>query len=178
MQVFTDAGVGFELIVVDDGSTDDSMATLDDAPPQVKVVRLPANRGKGGALHAGFSRARGSWVGFVDSDGDIDPAHLVEYLKVGRETGADMVYANKKHRQSVSASSPFRKVVSMGFSSLVDTLFNLGVNDTQTGCKLMRREVLADVLPRLRETRFAFDLELFVAAASSATRLRWPRRWN
>lgn len=167
VSVMREAGVGFELIVVSDGSTDGSMATLDGAGPEVRVVELPANRGKGGALHAGFSRARGSWVGFVDSDGDIDPAHLVEYLKVARETGADLVYANKKHRDSISASSPFRKVVSFGFSTMVDTLFSLGVNDTQTGCKLVRREVLADVLPRMRETRFAFDLELFVAASTA-----------
>lgn len=159
--------VGFELIVVSDGSTDGSMETLHGAGPEVRVVELPRNRGKGGALHAGFSRARGSWVGFVDSDGDIDPAHLVTYLKVGQASGADVVYANKKHRESVSASSPFRKLVSFGFSTVVDTLFRLGVNDTQTGCKLVRREVMADVLPRLRETRFAFDLELFVAAAAA-----------
>ncbi|MEZ5117411.1 MAG: glycosyltransferase family 2 protein [Candidatus Nanopelagicales bacterium] len=167
VSVMREAGVGFEAIVVNDGSTDGSMATLEGAGPEVRIVELPANRGKGGALHAGFSRARGSWVGFVDSDGDIDPAHLVRYLEVGRATGADMVYANKKHRESISASSPFRKVVSLGFSTLVSTLFTLGVNDTQTGCKLLRREVLADVLPRLRETRFAFDLELFVAASTA-----------
>jgi glycosyltransferase involved in cell wall biosynthesis len=167
VSVMREEGVGFELIVVSDGSTDGSMATLEGAGPEVRVVELPANRGKGGALHAGFSRARGSWVGFVDSDGDIDPAHLVQYLRTGQRTGADVVYANKKHRDSVSASSPFRKLVSFGFSTVVDTLFRLGVNDTQTGCKLVRREVMADVLPRLRETRFAFDLELFVAAAAA-----------
>ncbi len=167
VQVMQDDGIGYELIVVSDGSTDGSMATLEGTPPEVRIVELPENRGKGGALHAGFSRARGAWVGFVDSDGDIDPAHLVEYLKIGRETGADMVYANKKHGGSISASSPFRKLVSFGFSTFVGTLFGLGVNDTQTGCKLMRREVMADVLPRLRETRFAFDLELFVAASSA-----------
>ncbi len=159
--------IGFELIVVSDGSTDGSMATLEGAGPEVRAIELPENRGKGAALHAGFSRARGAWVGFVDSDGDIDPAHLVEYLKTGRETGADLVYANKRHSGSISASSPIRKLISFGFSSLVGSLFTLGVNDTQTGCKLMRREVLADVLPRLRETRFAFDLELFVAASSA-----------
>ena len=167
VQVMQDDDIGYELIVVSDGSTDGSMATLEGTPPEVRVVELPENRGKGGALHAGFSRARGSWVGFVDSDGDIDPAHLVEYLKIGRETGADMVYANKKHSGSISASSPLRKLVSFGFSTLVGTLFGLGVNDTQTGCKLLRREVMADVLPRLRETRFAFDLELFVAASTA-----------
>ncbi len=167
MDVMESEGIGYELIVVDDGSTDDSIETLSDLSRQVRIVELPANRGKGGALHAGFSRARGSWVGFVDSDGDIDPAHLVEYLKVGRATGADMVYADKKHRESVSASSPFRKMVSLTFSRLVTTLFSLGVHDTQTGCKLIKREVLSDILPRLRETRFAFDLELFVAATSA-----------
>jgi hypothetical protein len=165
--VMRENDIGFEVIVVSDGSTDGSMATLDGAGPEVKVVELPRNRGKGGALHDGFSRARGAWVGFVDSDGDIDPAHLVEYLRIGQASGADMVYANKKHQGSISASSPARKVVSFGFSTFVGTLFGLGVNDTQTGCKLMRREVMADVLPRLRETRFAFDLELFVAASSA-----------
>lgn len=167
VSVMRENGIGFELIVVSDGSTDGSMATLEGVGPELRIVELPENRGKGGALHAGFSRARGAWVGFVDSDGDIDPAHLVEYLRIGQRSDADMVYANKKHSGSISASSPFRKLVSFGFSTLVGTLFALDVNDTQTGCKLMRREVMADVLPRMRETRFAFDLELFVAASSA-----------
>lgn len=166
----TAAGVGFEIIAVSDGSTDGSEATLEGMPAEVTVVVLPENRGKGGALHAGFARAHGSWLGFVDSDGDIDPAHLVEYVRVARRGGYDMVFANKKHDDSQSASSPFRKLVSFGFSSIVGTLFALGVNDTQTGCKLVRRDVMADVLPRMHETRFAFDLELFVAAVTAGYR--------
>ena len=166
----TDAGVGFEIIAVSDGSTDGSEHSLAGMPPEVTVVVLPANRGKGGALHAGFARASGSWIGFVDSDGDIDPAHLVDYLRVARRGGYDIVFANKKHGLSESASSPFRKLVSFGFSSIVGTLFSLGVNDTQTGCKLVRRDVMADLLPRMRETRFAFDLELFVTAVTAGYR--------
>jgi hypothetical protein len=165
-----EAGVGFEILAVSDGSTDGSERTLQGMPPEVRVIILPANRGKGGALHAGFARARGSWLGFVDSDGDIDPAHLVDYLRVARRGGYDIVFANKKHDESESASSPFRKLVSFGFSSIVGTLFSLGVNDTQTGCKLVRRDVMADLLPRMRETRFAFDLELFVAAVTAGYR--------
>ena len=166
-QQLTDAGVGFEIIAVSDGSTDGSEKTLEGMPPEVKVIVLPANRGKGGALHAGFARASGSWIGFVDSDGDIDPAHLVDYISVARRGGYDIVFANKKHGESESASSPFRKLVSFGFSSIVGTLFSLGVNDTQTGCKVVRRDVMASLLPRLRETRFAFDLELFVSAVTA-----------
>ena len=169
-QSLTEAGVGFEIIAVSDGSTDGSEASLDGFPAEVKVVVLPANRGKGGALHAGFARASGSWIGFVDSDGDIDPAHLVDYMRVARRGGHDIVFANKKHGESESASSPFRKLVSFGFSSIVGTLFSLGVNDTQTGCKVVRRDVMADLLPRLRETRFAFDLELFVSAVTAGYR--------
>lgn len=169
-EALSEAGVGFEIIAVSDGSTDGSERTLEGMPEEVRVVILPANRGKGGALHAGFARASGSWLGFVDSDGDIDPAHLVDYLAVARRKGHDIVFANKKHENSTSASSPFRKLVSFGFSSVVGTLFALGVNDTQTGCKVVRRDVMADLLPRLRETRFAFDLELFVAAVSAGFR--------
>jgi glycosyltransferase involved in cell wall biosynthesis len=166
----TEAGVGFEIIAVSDGSTDGSEKTLEGMPAEVKVIVLPENRGKGGALHAGFARASGSWLGFVDSDGDIDPAHLVDYVRVARRGGYDIVFANKKHGESQSASSPFRKLVSFGFSSIVGTLFSLGVNDTQTGCKLVRRDVMADLLPRMHETRFAFDLELFVAAVTAGYR--------
>jgi glycosyltransferase involved in cell wall biosynthesis len=166
----TEAGVGFEILAVSDGSTDGSERTLDGMPPEVVVIVLPENRGKGGALHAGFARAQGAWLGFVDSDGDIDPAHLVQYLRVARRGGFDIVFANKKHERSQSAASGFRKLVSFGFSTVVGTLFSLGVNDTQTGCKLVRRDVMAALLPRMHETRFAFDLELFVAAVTAGYR--------
>jgi glycosyltransferase involved in cell wall biosynthesis len=161
------AGVGFEVICVSDGSTDGSERTLDGCPDEVRVLVNPVNRGKGAALHTGFSHARGAFVGMVDCDGDIDPVHLLEYLIQARESGAQVVYADKRLGESTSASSPARKLVSFGFSSVVGTMFALGVRDTQTGCKLFSRSALQSVLPRLREERFAFDLEFFVAAKAA-----------
>jgi hypothetical protein len=160
-------GSGFELICVSDGSTDGSEASLDGIGPEVRVLVNPANRGKGAALHTGFAHARGSWIGMVDADGDIDPLHLVDYLERAQAENAEVVYADKRLGASTSASSPVRKLVSFGFSSLVGTLFGLGVRDTQTGCKLFSRRTLQQVLPRLREERFAFDLEFFVAAKAA-----------
>ena len=157
-------GVRFEVIAVSDGSTDGSEHTLTNLAPEVRVLTANHNQGKGGALHLGFARARGAWVGMVDADGDIDPVHLVEYLNIARTGQHAVVYADKRHTNSTSASSPFRKIVSIVYSTLVAMLFMLGVRDTQTGCKIFRRDVLADVLPKLQETRFAFDLEFFVAA--------------
>jgi len=159
--------VGFEVICVSDGSTDGSERTLDGAGHEVRVIVNPVNRGKGAALHTGFAHALGSYVGMVDCDGDIDPLHLVDYLKTAMAHGAHVVYADKRLAESTSASSSLRKLVSFGFSSIVGTLFALGVRDTQTGCKLFSRHALQTVLPRLREERFAFDLEFFVAAKAA-----------
>ncbi|BCJ49567.1 hypothetical protein Asp14428_10420 [Actinoplanes sp. NBRC 14428] len=161
--------VAYEVIAVSDGSTDDSERTLAGIPG-VRVITSPVNQGKGGALHLGFAAARGSWIGFVDADGDIDPRHLIDYLRMAREGGHAGVYADKRHARSASASSPFRKLVSIFYSTLVTLLFLLGMRDTQTGCKVLRRDVLADLLPRLRERRFAFDLEFFVAAKAAGIR--------
>src|SRR6266498_916426 len=77
---------------------------------------------------------------------------------------ADMVIGSKRHSLS-EVSYPWpRRVMSWGYHVLVRILFGLKVTDTQTGLKLVRRDVLAAVLPRLVEKRFAFDLELLVAA--------------
>jgi hypothetical protein len=59
---------------------------------------------------------------------------------------------------------PLRRAYSWGFQQLIRALFHLRIRDTQTGIKLVRRDVLAAVLPHMVEKRFAFDLELFVVA--------------
>ena len=170
--VAEEAGLAYEVIAVSDGSTDGSEATIEGLAPTVRVVLSPKNLGKGAALHRGFALAHGRYVGFVDADGDIDPSHVVDYFHAAEAGHYDVVYASKRHRESQSASSAIRKVISFGFIALVGSLFALGINDTQTGCKMFRRQALADVLPRLREQRFAFDLEFFVAArAAGITRM-------
>ncbi|MEU4160536.1 glycosyltransferase family 2 protein [Actinoplanes sp. NPDC026670] len=162
----TEAGVAFEVIAVSDGSTDGSAALLA-GMANVTVIDNPVNQGKGAALHQGFAAANGAWIGFIDADGDIDPQHLVDYLLIAREGNHAVVYADKRHAGSVSGASRARKVISVSYSTLVTTMFGLAVRDTQTGCKIIRRDVLAEVLPRLRERRFAFDLELFVATKAA-----------
>ena len=158
------AHVDFEIIAVSDGSTDGSEQYIQAiADPRVRLIVQPQNGGKGSALIRGFCEARGRYIGFIDADGDIAPKHVVDYLREIRN-GGDIVYASKRHSASSSFSSPLRKIVSMGFIGLTKVMFRLDVDDTQTGCKVLRREVLGDVLPLLCEQRFALDLELFVVA--------------
>jgi glycosyltransferase involved in cell wall biosynthesis len=160
------AGITFEIIAVDDGSTDGSSEDLGGAPVN-ELVRLAANRGKGHAVRAGMARARGSLVGFIDADGDIPPEILPDLVRRARSSGADIVYGDKGDPGSEIRVPPVRRAASALYRALVSGLFDLGVSDTQTGVKLLREEVVEAVLPQMAEERFAFDLELFILARRS-----------
>ena len=160
-----ETGLRNEIILVSDGSRDGTpevAAANGDA--SLRVLHYDGNEGKGHALRTGLARARGEFVAFIDSDGDLDPHELRRFIELMRLYRADLVVGSKRHVLS-EVSYPWpRRIMSWGYHVLVRVLFGLKVTDTQTGLKLVRRDVLAAVLPRLVEKRFAFDLELLVAA--------------
>ncbi len=161
-------GATFEVIAVSDGSTDGSEQALADQPPElVRTVRLQHNHGKGEALRVGFTMGRGRFLGFIDADGDLPPDQVATLAAIAHDADApapDVVLGSKRHPASEVVYPPLRRMYSWAWQQLVLALFGLHVRDTQTGLKLVRREVLADVLPRMLEKRFAFDLELLVVA--------------
>ncbi len=160
------AGRNHEIIVVDDGSTDDTLEQAQAAAgdPCVKIVHHEPNRGKGYALKHGFSEATGDLVAFLDADNDLPPAQLLNLMQIMDRDQADVVIGSKLHPESKLVYPPLRRVVSLAYFNLVHFLFGLPVHDTQTGIKLFRREVLAQVFPHLQIEGFAFDLEMLVAA--------------
>ena len=78
----------------------------------------------------------------------------------------DIVVGSKRHPLSDVYYPPLRRLLSSTYHRLTRLLFRVKVRDTQTGFKLIRRDVLASVLPRLLEKRYAFDLEFLVVARS------------
>jgi glycosyltransferase involved in cell wall biosynthesis len=165
VEVLRSTGASFEVVTVSDGSTDGSDRTLDDLPRDVVTqVVLPARGGKGQAVRAGLERGRGSYLGFIDADGDVPPELLADFVAVVRERHPDVVLGSKRHRASRVVYPPARRLYSWGYQQLVRLLFHLEVRDTQAGIKLVRREVLSDVLPLMVEQGYAFDLELLVLA--------------
>jgi glycosyltransferase involved in cell wall biosynthesis len=155
----------FEVIAVCDGSTDGSQELIGqiDDPRLISVV-LPRNQGKGAALRIGMGQGRGRWLGFLDADGDLDPTLLEPFQALVRLYDPEIVLGSKRHPLSDVDYPRTRRVYSWGYQRVVHSLFKLDLRDTQTGIKLIRRDVLAAVLPRMAEKRFAFDLELFVIA--------------
>jgi len=157
--------MSFEVITVSDGSTDGSPFTLDEFPESVvRRVSYATNVGKGHALRTGLAMARGRYVGFIDADGDISPEFMASFVSVMHAQEPDIIIGSKRHLGSSVHWTPLRRLCSWGYQWLIHRLFRLDVKDTQVGIKLMRRRVVTDVLPLLRESRFAFDLEFLVLA--------------
>ena len=155
-----------EIIVVSDGSTDETVAVAEEFAPDVRVLHYPECGGKGQALRVGLTDARGAYVAFVDADGDIDPDAIRPFLTLMKLYEPDVVLGSKRHPLSQVYYPPLRRLLSWTYHKLTRLLFRVNVRDTQTGLKLIRREVLSAVLPRLYEKRYAFDLEFLVVARS------------
>ncbi|MGI9005784.1 MAG: glycosyltransferase [Streptosporangiaceae bacterium] len=156
-------GVTFEVIAVSDGSTDGSPSSIAGID-QVRIIELVENQGKGAALRVGLAQGRGRYLGFIDGDGDIPAKQLSHFLAAIRAGEPDVVLGSKLHPDSDVIYPPLRRLYSSGYRQVTRVLFRLPTRDTQTGIKLVRRETLAAVLPKMVEKRFAFDLELLVVA--------------
>ncbi len=155
----------FEIITVSDGSTDGSPFTLDGFPESVvRRLSFATNVGKGHALRAGLGMGRGRYLGFIDADGDISPEFLAPFVSIMQSVEPDIIIGSKRHPDSSVHYPPLRRLYSWAYQRLIRLLFHLNVKDTQVGIKLVDRRVIADVLPLLRESRFALDLELLVLA--------------
>lgn len=155
----------YEVIVVSDGNTDDTVLEAQRVgSTRVKVLSYAVNMGKGYALGYGVRHATGELVTFIDADMELDPRDIKPFIDLMQAQEADIIIGSKRHPGSAVSYPPFRRFESFTYQMLIRALFNLKVRDTQTGHKLFRRQVLADVVPLLAVKRFAFDLELLVVA--------------
>ena len=157
----------WEIVVVDDGSRDDTFqvakkAAINDT--RIRVLKLKKNQGKGQAIRSGFYASRGDLVTFIDADSAYHPKHLELLIQYMNKNGTDVVIGSKRHPESVIEYPLSRKFLSIGYNMLINLLFGLGLSDTQAGLKLFKREVLNEIFPRVLVKRYAFDVELLVNA--------------
>ena len=158
-------GITFEVIVVSDGNTDNTVPEAESVvSPNIKVVEYNVNMGKGYALRCGVSRSSGELITFIDADMELDPRYIKPFLAVMDGFDCDAVIGSKRHPMSSLHYPLFRRFQSWVYQLIIRMLFHLKVRDTQTGLKLFKRQVLEEVLPLLAIKRFAFDLELLVVA--------------
>ena len=158
-------GCRYEVILVDDGSDDQTLdlaREVAEAMRRVRVIGHEVNLGKGSALMRGALSALGELVLFVDADLEVHPRQLEILYDALVSENADVVIGSKLHPDSRVEVPRGRRLLTVGYYLLVRVLFRLPVHDTQTGLKLFRRKVLLRVMPRLLVKRFATDLEVLV----------------
>lgn len=162
-----------ELIPVDDGSADNSREQLDQAArewPEVRPVFLN-HAGKGEALRQGTRAARGEWAIFLDADLELPPEQITLFIALQRAHQADAVIGSKLHPDSTVSYPLHRRIYCLGYFLLTKTLFGLPIRDTQTGLKLVRRDLLLRALEQTQLKGFAFDLELLVRLVSLGAKM-------
>lgn len=155
-----------EVIVVDDGSFDNSPRVLENLAaeqPLLKVVTHPENRGYGGALISGFTTASKQWVFYTDGDGQFDPAEL-ELLVNHASDDVDVVQGYKLRR----ADNLARRVVGRVYHRFVSFAFGLEIRDTDCDFRLIRRAALDRV--QLEHTTGVICVELVRKLQDSGAR--------
>lgn len=146
----------YEIIAVIDG--DNGSFKEAKKVKGIKVINLEKNHGKGAALKEGFKHSSGDYITFADCDRDIPIGQLKNFIPY--LATADLIIGSKRHPFSKVNYPLSRKILSKGFQIYSWLVLQVHLRDTQSGLKLIKREVLDVIMPLILLKRYAFDLEL------------------
>jgi glycosyltransferase involved in cell wall biosynthesis len=159
-------GMDYEIILVNDGSLDQTEAVARELAkrlPHIRLVRHWPNRGYGGALKAGHAAASKDWIAIFPADGQFDFSEIQRLLaKTGQ---AELICGYRQHRRDAFT----RLVNAWGWNSLVRLLFGYLCRDIDCGFKLFRRDILAQV--SLESNGAMIDTEFLVGARAHGYRI-------
>ncbi|MFN2225638.1 MAG: glycosyltransferase family 2 protein [Anaerolineae bacterium] len=157
----------YEIIVVDDGSADDTAAVtrrVMEANPHVRLVQHEVNQGFGAAVFSGFVSAEKEWIFYTDADRQFVLAELERFVPFMDE--ADLIAGYRAPRRD-----PFLRVFyGKGWSALCTLVFGYTVRDVDCGFKLFRREIIQELAPQIASRGATFSIEWLARAKRAGYR--------
>ena len=173
-----------EILIVDDGSQDDTVqicSNLRDEITGLQILCNGRNRGKGFSVRHGILEASGPFVLMMDADQSSPMEELDKLLPSVRDGQSDIAIGSRALKESqILVHQPlYREPLGFLYNDIIQLLVLKGIQDTQCGFKLFRREVARDVFPRGRLSGFAFDVEILFIARKLGYRItEIPIRWQ
>jgi len=164
----------FEIVVVNDGSTDDTyeeIKKVSSVDKRVIPINISENVGKGNALKFGTKVSRGDLVAFLDADMDLHPAQLESFMAKMENENADVVIGSKIHKDSEVDYPLQRRIISRIYYFGLAVLFRLKVSDTQVGIKLFKGDLIREVMEKILVKRFAYDVEVLVLCSKKGAKI-------
>ena len=175
-----------EIIVVDDGSQDDTAPAAEKVrvPADIarRVIRYEPHRGKGYAVRTGMQQATGQYTMFADCGLCIPYGNALKGLDLLRNHACDIAHGSRRHLQSeILRDQPWhRRLISRTFKATVRTLLRVprDLTDTQCGFKVYRGDVARELYRECVTDGFMFDIEIILRAAKKGYRIReFPVEW-
>lgn len=163
----------YEIIFIDDCSTDDTRAILERfvaTHPELclRCVLHEVNQGRGATVSQGIHLAVGRVVGFIDIDLEVDCCYIPAFV-LAIEQGADMAMAHRIYK--LAPDLMFRTVLSRGYTYLAKAALDIRYPDTEAGYKFFNRERIVPILEHVEDPGWFWDTEIVVRAAAAGLRI-------
>ncbi len=157
-----------EIIIADDGSSD---KTVDIAKEmKQKVIKNNTNMGRGYTIQHALKFCKGGYIIYIDADLSIDPEALKTVID--NLNYYDIVIGSK-HMKGSSLKYPHaRRCLSLCYKMLVNLLFHTGLSDYQAGLKGFRRDVLEQLIPFVKASRWSWDTEVLIRALKEGYKIK------
>ncbi|NDJ36917.1 MAG: glycosyltransferase family 2 protein [Chloroflexi bacterium] len=171
VQRVLDTGLVYELIIVDDGSTDGTREILDGwrEHDTIRVHFHEKNSGKGAAVRTGFDKATGEVIIIQDADLEYDPRDYKDLLQPIEEGRADVVYGSRFLGKPARKMNFWHRAGNTFLTLVANVLYNLDLTDMETCYKMFRAEVVRDM--PIKASRFELEPELTARVAKSGYRI-------